>query len=291
MLIKERLETYPFSDSEQRIVDYVLEQQRGIENKTTTQIAKETFSSKSTLVRIAQKLNYSGWNELKEAFLQEVDYLEKFVSGIDANYPFTQKDSIMSISAKIATLEKEAIDDTLSLLTHDELRKAINILFRAKTIHLFAVSNNLLITQEFRHNMSRIKKDVRIHALQSEVVFDAFLAEPDSCAIIVTYSGETSLLHQVSELLKEKQIPIVLITGIGDNTATKSADCVLRICTREKLYSKIATYSTDASITYLLDVLYSCVFSLNYEANTDLRKNAATAVEKGRSASISIQKE
>lgn len=40
-----------------------------------------------------------------------------------------------------------------------------------------------------------------------------------------------------------------------------------------------------------LRVLYSCVFSLNYEANTDLRKNAATAVEKGRSVSLLIQKE
>ena len=45
------------------------------------------------------------------------------------------------------------------------------------------------------------------------------------------------------------------------------ADCVLPICTREKQYSKIATFTTDSSIAYVLDVLYSCLFALDYEKN------------------------
>ena len=60
------------------------------------------------------------------------------------------------------------------------------------------------------------------------------------------------------------------------------ADCALRICTREKLYSKIATFSTDASFEYLLDVLYSCVFRRDYDKNLQLKIQPAQAIERGR---------
>jgi hypothetical protein len=103
-------------------------------------------------------MNFSGWSDLKEAFLKEEEYLQKHFSEINANLPFQRNDTILSIASKIAALEKESIDDTLSLITHDDLQKAIQIIRKSSYTSLFAVSNNLLITQEFQHNMSRIKK-------------------------------------------------------------------------------------------------------------------------------------
>ncbi len=291
MLIQDKMEIYPFSNSERIIVDYLLKEKQNIENKTTSQIAEETFSSKSTLVRIAHKLNFDGWTALKKELLAEIDYLEKNVSNLNANYPFSNKDSIMSIAGKIATLEKEAIDDTLSMLNHDDLRKALHLLSRARKINIFAVSNNLLIVQEFKHQMSRIKKEVHVHALQDEILFNAYLADEDSCAMIISYSGETGVLIEAANILKEKNISIVAITSIGSNSLSKMGDSVLRITTREKLYSKISTYSTDASIVYLLNVLYSCIFAMDYENNVRLKKMASKRIETARSSDSSILKE
>lgn len=117
MLITEKLEQYDFAASEKVLIDYILEKKELIKDKTTKQIAKETYTSASTLVRIAQKLGFSGWNELKENYLEEIDYLNSHFSSINANTPFTKGDSIMSIANKLAILNAEAIDDTLSLIT------------------------------------------------------------------------------------------------------------------------------------------------------------------------------
>ena len=258
---------------------------------TTKEIAEATYTSPSTLVRIAHKMNFSGWSDLKEAFLKEEEYLQKHFSEINANLPFQRNDTIMSIASKIAALEKESIDDTLSLITHDDLQKAIQIIRKSSYTSLFAVSNNLLITQEFQHNMSRIKKRVDICLLQGETIFKARLADPSSCAIIVSYSGETSILNETIQYLKANNIPIIAITNIGDNSTARLADCVLRICTREKLYSKIATFSTDSAIVYLLDVLYSCIFALDYDANLQLRISTSKMIEAGRSSTVDIIKE
>uniref|UniRef100_UPI0025942DB2 MurR/RpiR family transcriptional regulator n=1 Tax=uncultured Trichococcus sp. TaxID=189665 RepID=UPI0025942DB2 len=169
--------------------------------------------------------------------------------------------------------------------------KAIQIIRKSSYTSLFAVSNNLLITQEFQHNMARIKKRVDICSLQGETIFKAHLADPSSCAIIVSYSGETSILNETIQYLKANKIPIIAITNIGDNTTARLADCVLRICTREKLYSKIATFSTDSAIVYLLDVLYSCIFALDYDANLQLRISTSKMIEAGRSSTVDIIKE
>lgn len=282
MLIQERLERCELSSSERAVADFILKEKQNIRKMTTREIAQASFSSPSTLVRIAHKMNFRGWNELKEALLKEEDYLQTHFCNIDANLPFKKSDSIMSVAAKIATLKKESIEDTLSLISHDELHKAVSLLCKASAIQLFAVSNNLLICQKFQHNMRRLGKRVDICSLQGEVVYTAYLTDPSACALIVSYSGETPILVQAAKQLKNHHIPIVLITNIGENSLLPSADCVLHICTREKLYSKIATFSTDASIEFLLDVLYSCIFRMDYDRNLQLKISSAQEIEHGR---------
>ncbi len=282
MLIRDRLEECDFSNSEQAIVDFILEKKQEIRDMTTKEIAQRAFASPSTLVRIARKMGFGGWNELKEAFLKEEEYLQSHFQEIDANLPFQKNDSIMSIANKIAALRKEAIDDTRSLITHDELQKGILYMRKASSIGLYAASNNLILAREFQHNMARIGRKTELCQLQGEIVYTAYMAEKTSCAIIISYSGETPILIRAAQMLKRHKVPVILITNIGESSLSRLADCVLRICTREKQYSKIATFTTDSSIAYMLDVLYSCIFALDYEKNLQVRIGAARAIEQGR---------
>ncbi len=290
MLITEKLEQYDFASSEKVLIEYILKKKELIKDKTTKEIAKETFTSASTLVRIAQKIGFSGWNELKESYLQELKYLNSHFSHIDANIPFDKDDSLVSIANKLAILNTEAINDTLSLITHNDLQNAIKIISESSYISLFAVSNNLLISQEFKYNMARINKRVEIPN-QGDLDFTSYLIDKNSCAIVISYSGETKDLIKIIKTLKGRKIKIIAITSIGDNSLSLQADCILRICTREKLYSKIATFTTTNSIQYLLDVLYSCIFALEYDKNLNLRIETSKYVESGRSSTVNIIKE
>ena len=291
MLIRERLERCDFSNSKKAIIDFILDKKTAIKDMTTKDIANATYTSPSTLIRIAHKMNFNGWNELKEAYLKEEDYLQSHFCNVDANYPFQNNDTIMSISSKIATLKKESIDDTLSLITHDDLQKAIQIIRKASSVQLFAVSNNLYISQEFKHNMNRIRKRVDICSTQGELVYTACTCDPKSCALVISYSGETPILKRTVLALKAQNIPVIAVTNIGDNTVARLSDCVLRICTREKLYSKIATFSTDSAITYLLDVIYSCIFALDYDKNKERKIQTSRMIETGRFSTVDIIKE
>ena len=61
--------------------------------------------------------------------------------------------------------------------------------------------------------------------------------------------------------------------------------------TREKIHSKIKSYSTETSLKYLLDLLYSCVYARHYDENNKKRIIACAAGEVSRESELDVMKE
>ena len=282
MLLQDEMKQTLFSNSERVIIDFILEKQDEIRDYSTSQIAKETFTSPSTLVRISKKLGFDGWIAFKEAFLDEVNYLNYHFKDIDANFPFEKQDSIMNIAAKIVNLHIESAKDTLSLIEHDSLQQAVQLINKSEHIQIFAIGNLNYIAQEFVLRLRRIKKNATIYPLQGVMSHDAAMMTNKDCAICISYSGETPMLLNIVHYLKENEVPIISLTSIGKNRLSSLSDISMHMTTREKSYKKIASYSSMESITILLDVLYSCLFNLNYQENLDYKFSIASKIENNR---------
>lgn len=288
MLIKEKLKHSKFSDSQRIVVDYMLKAGPKIRNKTVRQIAKETYTSSATLIRIAHKLDFTGWEELKRAFIEEQDYLSSHFQNVNANVPFEKGDSSMTIANRIAVLEKEAIDDTLALIDWGVIEQAAAIVDDCPVVNIVAMNNTIAQAEEFMYKMGRIQKRVIVQPPSGEGLYNGTILDPASCMIVISYTGETSNFIRWIRFAKESHVPVIAITSLGDNTISKLADLTLRICTREKLYSKISWYASEASISYLLNVLYSLVFARHYDQNFAAKVERSKKIEKGRKSSISI---
>ena len=89
MLLIQKLEYYDnLTPNEQTVAHYLLDNQHRIQDISITEIAKETYTSLSTTVRLAQKCGCQGWKELKKALSEEISYLNKETTHVDANYPY-----------------------------------------------------------------------------------------------------------------------------------------------------------------------------------------------------------
>lgn len=265
MLLQEKMRNTKFSPSEQIVIDFILKKQELIKEYTTIMIAKETYTSPSILIRISKKLGFIGYSDFKNAFLEEVLYLQKHSHDLNANIPFSSMDSIMNIASKITQLKSESLNDTLSLIHHDQLQRAVRIMQNAKTIKVFAISNICFQAEEFVFKLRHIGKKAETYTFNNMLYQEAKMTFSDDCAICISYSGESSELIRTAQILKENHVPIIIITSIGENSLTRKADAVLRIATREKSYSKIGAFSSLESISLLLDILYSCYFRTNYD--------------------------
>jgi DNA-binding MurR/RpiR family transcriptional regulator len=290
MIISNKLESLDtLSKSEEILAKYILSEKENIEKLSTIDLANATYTSPSTVVRLSKKLGFSGWNELKEKYLEELHYLNRHFNEIDPNYPFEQHDSFLTIASKIGHLATETIQDTIALLKNEELKKAVDLLDKARIINIYGISNSLLMAYDFRHKMLRINRRVEIMGLPAEQIYVASNSSPNDTAILISYTGETAEGLQIADILRKNKTPIIAITSIGENSLKGFADCTLSISTREKLYSKIASYSIDNSIHLVLDILYSCLFKLNYKENLAYKTNISKQIDDRTSDSTLIR--
>lgn len=291
MLLTQKIEEMDLPSAEKTAADYILSQGSKLKGRSTRKIASDAFTTPATLVRLGQRLGYEGWTDFFEAFLEERQYLEQHFQHVDANRPFASSDSATIVANKIAALHTESIADTMSLINYDILEQAVDCMLRSRNILIMALSVSLDCTWLFKRKMQRLRKNVFLETSNAEQLCNALTATPEDCAIMVTYSGSPTKILEEARVLHENKVPIILLTGLGDNAVRPLADYVLDITTRERLYSKIGNFSTEVSVHLLLDILYSCYFAADYERNWKTRLTIAREMEKYRSSKNEIMRE
>ena len=260
-----------FSNSEKNIARYILNHGETVLNLSIKQLAKNTYTSPATIVRLCHKLGLEGYQDFKIKYSAELQYDNKNL--IDVNFPFSKDDSTWQIVNKIAQLHQEALQDTLNLIDIDNLNQIVALVDQAKKIYLFGFGNSLLVGLDFQHKMMRINKLVEIRPNSGEQGFLSYTCTTEDIAIIISYSGETNELIDIAKSLKRRHIKVVAITSIGDNRLSKYSDYLINTGSREKIFSKIAPYASKTSISYILDLIFSCLFKLNYDQNIEEKLN------------------
>lgn len=260
-----------FSESEKNIARYILDCQEDILELTIKQLARQTYTSPATIVRLCHKLGLQGYGDFKIKYSAELQAEHKIKNRINVNYPFTREDDAHQIAYKLASLHQESIEDTINLINFKELEKISEVLDQAHRIFIFGAGNSMLAALEFQHKMLRIGKLVEIREIIGEQIFLAYNCQNDDLAVIISYSGETADLIDLATILKSQKTPILGITSIGDNQLSKFCQYILNTGSREKIFNKIAPFSSKTSITYLLDLLFSLIFQKNYDHYVEVK--------------------
>lgn len=117
-----------FTDTERKIVDYIIENVEDIPNMYVKQLASLTYSSHSAIIRLSKKLGFSGYRDFKIALIHEIQSNKHTLGSVDASFPFLQKDTSTIIAKKIAELSIETIRKTLNTLDKKTLNEAIKFI-------------------------------------------------------------------------------------------------------------------------------------------------------------------
>ncbi len=163
------------------------------------------------------------------------------------------------------------------------MERAANILARSRKIGLFGVSVNALLLALFQRKCMTIGVDAA-QPPQAEFGIFARTLTAEDCALMVSYTGESEYRAPMKRipLLRANGVKIISITGEGDNYLRANSDVNLTILSCESLYAKIGTFSTEESVSCVLDMLYGCLFAKNYESNLRFKTETSRMVELNR---------
>ena len=291
LLLESLAKASGLSDGHQAIAAWLLDHRDEASSMTTRQVSRETYTSPAAVVRFAQRLGYDGFESLRGELVKETAYLNQNFRGVDANQPFTVGDSMMTVAAKVSALARETVADTLALMNEATLTRAVELMEDARTIHFAAVSFPLLYGQDFQLKMRRIGKPVMAVTLAGEQLFAEQLVTSEDCALVVSYSGTTPATLDLARMYHRRGVPIIAITSMGTNPLRELASVTLTLTTRERLYSKVAGFTSELSIKLTLDTLYACCFSRHLNTHQRMKDEVSRLAEPGRTSDSAILRE
>lgn len=259
-----------FSDSEQTVITFILKNPDKFKHATVKELAAITFTSSSTVIRLYQKLDFKKYSDFKLAFFSDLENRKFSTETIDSNLPFKKGDDFQTITENMGLLSINAIEDTLSLIDEHLYQKAIDMLYSTKYIDIYGVGSNISLAFDFKTNLRRIGRIVNTYLNRQEAIINAVSSDEEHAAIIISYTGETPETIEYCRLLKQTHTPMICITNIGNNTISDLSDISLKMASKEKMFSKIGSFSSKLSIVMILDLLYAGIFAKDYNSNLEM---------------------
>ncbi len=245
-----------FSEVEKNIADYVLENFRELENISTRQLAKETFSSSATIVRFCQKLGFSGYTEFKTKFLSE---MFKQI-GFGSSKFITDNDSINEIINKVVTIELNALKKTHCNIQPNDFIRALNYLLQADYIDFYAMDNNLNIARMAAESFIVAGKYCSIHSSMSTQYLQAYKVPRRHIAFFISRTGENRFLVDVGKILQNQNVIFFLITAKANSTLGNLAKVVFETASTENM-EELGPRVFLTGAKYVIDVLFALLMA------------------------------
>ena len=253
-------------DARRTVSLYALEQGERICSMSMADVAAETFTSKPTLVRVARQLGFNGWPEFCRAYERELVRRFENENGLDFSLPFGEGASAREVLDAVCRIRAESARETAELQDEHALETAAHTIAHARRIALMGVANNAPLLILFRQKLMQIGI-APIYEAQEDLSILLATLTPQDCTLIMSYTGESEQRPPVQYVnqIKSMGCPVIAITGENDSYLRRHADIVLTMLSRERLYAKVGTFSTEESAACLLDVLYGCIVAQHYQ--------------------------
>lgn len=290
LLARVRQATLELPGSRKSVADFLLREGSGVANLSMAEVADLTFTSKPSLVRFAKAMGFSGWRDFRMAFVTAIRESEEGASSvrtIDPNHPFGPDDPLGDVVKNVSALERQALLDAMDRVDSRTLAEAASRVIAAKRLVFFGEEPNCFFGELFAYKLDQIGITCQVSQRDSWLDVADGLG-PQDCAIIASYSGNGAQREPVSFVSRfnEAGVPVVAITNSGSNWLREQSDCVLAFEPREHYYSKISGYYSEQSVAFMLDALYSAVFSANYDKNEVIKLRTLIAFERAHNQRV-----
>ena len=272
--LRERSEN--FSATERAIAEYILANPQAVADLSIHELAKRTFSSASTIVRLCGHTGYSGYKEFRRAVT--FDLAKREQTRRDEQTKIYRSDSLEDIIDKITFANILSLEETRDLMDAQVLRVCVDLVKKAKVVFLFGMGASLCAAKDAYLKFLRLGKLCVINEDWHSQLVQSSNATAEDVAIAISYSGATSEVIACMKNLKKNGTPIIAITRYIQSPVSELADYCLYTAADEALFRGGAMSSRMAQLN-VVDILFSALTNDSYEQAMD--QFSRTYISKG----------
>lgn len=258
------------SGTEQEIARYMLNHPQDIIDCSIHDLAKKTFSSASSIVRLCHRLGFAGFKEFRKAVTFELAVRDQ--TQAEEQKELSHSDSLEEIIEKITYKNIMSLEETKNLMDVRTLERCLGMIQRARCIYLFGLGASLCAAKDAYLKFLRLNKPCVTNEDWHSQLLQARNARPDDLGIVISYSGNTVEVIECMKALKENKTPIIAITRCMDTPVSELADEKLYTTANESIFRSGAMSSRMSQLN-IIDVLYTALANSQYEESlTQLSK-------------------
>lgn len=225
------------NNNELKILQYIYAHSQEIQHSTIRQLAGKLNCSTTTILRFCQKINLSGYSELKYQLKKQGNE-----TASDTNEVHWIQD----------------IENTLLLLRQEDVDQVITLLESNRNIHLFGgagITARVIDYLEklcfsygrqnvYRYDASALAFHVAEQMTEQDILF------------LISSSGKYVPTIKLANLAKTRQATVIAISPFSDNLLAAAADINFRFFSHERK-NKNTEYTSRLPIYYMIETIFS----------------------------------
>lgn len=155
MLLEKLQEHKNFTAHEKDVAEYILSHLDQISELSVGELAKASYTSKATVVRLSQKLGLNGFQDLKITLTAEINQ-KKRIDQLLANEPVTAESTYDDIVKTLPALYDKAVTNTRLSLDKNSMKRISQVLQKAECIDIYGTGISYILAQSAAFKISTL---------------------------------------------------------------------------------------------------------------------------------------
>lgn len=267
MLLERLKNETDFTRCEKNVSRYIVKNIEKIANMDSKELAKATYTSKSTVVRLSQKLGLAGYRDFKLKLVAEINQINR-VNQLLSEEPITNESSCSDIIQTLPVLYDKAITNTRLSLNKNSIQRIQCVLQQAECIDIYGTGISYTLAQSAAFKISTLGMDssayesINGHALASK-------NNKKTICILISFTGANRTVQQMCQYLKQATNSCIIgIVGPHSEGMEQWCDEIIEIPNKDSLLS-LDVISSFMAANYVLDIIFSMILAQNYENHVE----------------------
>lgn len=249
-----------FTKTDWKIVQYIKKSTAKFIELSAQELAKEIGTSDASIIRFAQKVGYSGLNELKYTMQKEIDKSSSSVNHSD--YSTLLNDN------------KMLLDSLFNLTNPTDINHARELMLKSQRIFIVGLNFNQNVAEIIAHKFMTIGLTVQALTNYDTLKLYQSLSRESDLFITISLSGNHKQLSAMLADFKKNGSSVLLITNYEKSLCSPYANVTLLIPKTDLLHSS-NTISREILILVLFDMLFHNFLTEDVKSFQNFQKAAS----------------
>lgn len=259
-MLLDKLKENNYTEIEDEVIHYLLDHLNELEGLSIGDLAKKTYTSNASIIRLCQKLGYKGYKSFKVDLLKDREAQKYLVGHVNYTIPFQFNETTDEIMQNMFSLYQDSIMQVYSSLDISVIKKLSEAIIHQRRFFIYCYGDTQTTALNFMNKLLKVNIFPYLATQYQEEMHVSRQLGKDDLAFFISYSGQDRML-ECMKILNEKHVPIYLLTANKESGLRAYSDETILIPDYEK-ENKIATFYSQLAFQYVLSNIYAIVYHL-----------------------------